>query len=264
MSTKLSSCCVTGHLHNGAPQGKEEFVAGLKAYVTGDNKLKTILAITDIFGYQLNNVKLLADEYAKSGGFRVIVPDFFENDSVNEKHMKALTPLTSDTTPTEETKKANLEAAFQEVHPWAERHKDDIVRPLIIKVVKSLKADSEKLGIVGFCWGARHAILLGGAGSAVDAIVANHPSFTEFPTAFEDVTKPTLIQVGENDSMFPSEQVRSVKHDIFVKKAGCEVIVYPGAVHGFGVRADLNNDAEKKIKEDATGAALDFFQKHLQ
>ena len=35
------------------------------------------------------------------------------------------------------------------------------------------------------------------------------------------------------------------------------------SVHGFAVRGDLNNDAEKQIKEAATNAALDFLQKHL-
>lgn len=50
------------------------------AYVAKNNegsKDKTILFITDIFGFELVNVRLVADEYAAQG-FHVLVPDFLE------------------------------------------------------------------------------------------------------------------------------------------------------------------------------------------
>jgi hypothetical protein len=53
MSTKLSPCCVSGHLHDGTPEGTDGTVAGLSAYITGNNDKKVIIFITDIFGYKL-------------------------------------------------------------------------------------------------------------------------------------------------------------------------------------------------------------------
>lgn len=50
------------------------------AYVSpsSDNsKAKTVIFITDIFGYELVNTRLVADEYAAQG-FHVVVPDLLE------------------------------------------------------------------------------------------------------------------------------------------------------------------------------------------
>jgi len=56
MSQDISECCVSGHFHDGKPQGTITEIAGLKTYISqpdrGSND-KTILFITDIFGYQL-------------------------------------------------------------------------------------------------------------------------------------------------------------------------------------------------------------------
>lgn len=102
MSTKLSSCCVSGHLHSGTPEGKDGEVGGVPAYITGSNDKKTLVFIPDIFGYKLpvsvtlkklavdvltlfrglQNVRLLADEYAKTGDFKVVVPDLFDGEAV--------------------------------------------------------------------------------------------------------------------------------------------------------------------------------------
>jgi hypothetical protein len=56
MSTGISECCVTGHLHDGKPTGAVSEIVGLKTYIApseNGSKDKTILFITDIFGYQL-------------------------------------------------------------------------------------------------------------------------------------------------------------------------------------------------------------------
>lgn len=111
--TTLSKCCVSGHLHKGTPQGIIKEYAGLKTYITGDNKAESLIMITvgHFYGvadhllmpryrmsteliylyfvesfYEFNssltvylkNVKTLADEYASAGQFRVLVPDFFK------------------------------------------------------------------------------------------------------------------------------------------------------------------------------------------
>jgi hypothetical protein len=55
MSLAISECCITGHLHDGTPKGAVVEIAGVNTYVTGkpENKDKTLLFISDIFGYNL-------------------------------------------------------------------------------------------------------------------------------------------------------------------------------------------------------------------
>ena len=53
----MSACCVSGHIHEGEPQGTETEIAGLKTYVAvpeDGSQEKALLYIHDIFGYQLN------------------------------------------------------------------------------------------------------------------------------------------------------------------------------------------------------------------
>jgi hypothetical protein len=57
MSTQgISECCVTGHLHEGGPTGAVTEIVGLKTYIAepeGGSKDKSVIFISDIFGYQL-------------------------------------------------------------------------------------------------------------------------------------------------------------------------------------------------------------------
>ena len=63
--------------------------------------------------------------------------------------------------------------------------------------------------------------------------------------------------------LFPNEQVQAVKNDIWPNKKGCEFHIYEGAVHGFTIRSDHNVEKEKKQKEEATIASLNFLKANL-
>lgn len=54
-STTLSSCCISGHLHEGTTRGNIVKLHDLDTYVTGseEDKKRTVVFITDIFGYKL-------------------------------------------------------------------------------------------------------------------------------------------------------------------------------------------------------------------
>ncbi|KAK9898962.1 alpha/beta-hydrolase [Cystobasidium minutum MCA 4210] len=261
---QLSSCCVSGHVHEGTPKGKEETIAGLKTYVSPSSdgsKAKTVIFITDIFGYELVNTRLVADEYAAQG-FHVVVPDLLEGDYVDHNLLKAIVPLPEDPEPSV-IDKAKVAA---NLGPWVAKHREAVTRPLLEKFVKEIQADSEvkKVGTVGFCWGGRYSILLVSDNDypKVDAAVANHPSFLAVPDEVNAVSGPTLIQVGDEDAMMSMDQVKQ-SQEIFSGKSNAEVKVFPGAAHGFTVRGDLTNEKEKKQKEDATEGGIKFLQKYL-
>lgn len=121
-------------------------------------------------------------------------------DHVDSAYMRVLTPLKSAPNLLKEESDTLLAKALNDIGPWLERHKDEIVRPKIDAVVNELVNSKHSLCVIGFCWGGRHALLLGNRKS-IKVIVANHPSYTEYIQVFEAVTVPTLIQVGDNDQV---------------------------------------------------------------
>lgn len=46
-----------------------------------------VIFLHDIFGPDLVNTKIVADEWAGQG-FKVLLPDFFDNDPVPDKYLK--------------------------------------------------------------------------------------------------------------------------------------------------------------------------------
>jgi dienelactone hydrolase len=73
--------CVSGAVHDGSPKGKVDKVAGLDAYIAEPDsptskKPGIIVIIPDIFGWELINSRLLADDYAEKSGRTVYLPDF--------------------------------------------------------------------------------------------------------------------------------------------------------------------------------------------
>jgi len=73
--------CFTGTVHEGTPLGHVETIHGLPTYVAGTSETEPegiIVIISDAFGWDLPNSKVLADAYAKRGNYTVYLPDFMD------------------------------------------------------------------------------------------------------------------------------------------------------------------------------------------
>ena len=72
--------CFSGGVSKSHPTGTETSIHGLPTYVAqpadGVTPEGIIVFITDAFGWDFVNNRVLADHYAKRGGFLVYVPDF--------------------------------------------------------------------------------------------------------------------------------------------------------------------------------------------
>lgn len=81
-------CCATGEIHQGTPAGREAKVHGLDCYVTeppqGASPKGVIVVLPDGFGWQLNNTRILADNYAKKGQFLVYLPEFMNGEPLDQ------------------------------------------------------------------------------------------------------------------------------------------------------------------------------------
>ncbi|KAL1304956.1 hypothetical protein AAFC00_003866 [Neodothiora populina] len=274
----MSSCCLSGKIQNGQPKGREEQIAGLETYVsepTDGSKKKTIVFLVDIFGWKFPNTRLLADQYAAQG-FYVYIPDVHEGDSLPISFLDTVEPPL----PTRESQsvldKASATAQVgATLGPWLIKHREAVARPLIEGFIRTIRMvpGTDRVGVVGFCWGGRYAILAGhadfssGEGKGADAVFSLHPSLVSIPADFEDVAVPIAFAVGDKDSLLSVEQVDQIKEVMDRKKKQdgleSEVRVYEDQIHGWSLRGDFSSEKDKKAMDEAEKQGFKWFHKHL-
>lgn len=257
---------MSGQLHNHAqPTGSETTIGGLKAYVTepeSKDRSKVIVFLTDIFGYELPNVRILADLYAKEG-FYCIVPDILESDPIDIGFLQTVEPPLKDKQQAgliDTAKNTALVGAT--LGPWLPKHREAVTLPIVEKFIDEIRKapGTKKIGTIGFCFGGRYSILM--AHGKVDAAYACHPSLVGIPADFDPVNKPLSLAVGTEDSLLDNKSVDQIK-EILSKKQDTEVVVYQDQVHGFSLRGDYSSDKDKKAQDDALKQGVTWFNKYL-
>lgn len=274
--SQLSDCCISGHLHDGKPKGAVSVIEGMKCYIAAPesgNKDKAILFISDVFGYHLPvqptyfhaNYRMLnclqtntppMDSTSTSRISSTVISQLkwlILDDAIPESILSRLVPTKQQAEKkTVVEKAADAAASGAAIGPWIIKHREAVIMPLIQKFLRYIRSEHKKVGAVGFCWGARYAILLtyADADPYVDCAVANHPSFLSMPSEIEKIAKPVAIEVGDSDSIFGQKDIEQTR-EIFQKKKDCEIEVYEDQVHGFTIRGDLSIEKDKKAKEKA-------------
>jgi carboxymethylenebutenolidase len=118
-----------------------------------------------------------------------------------------------------------------------------------------------RVGIVGFCMGGALTVL-GAAGEGVDAYAAFY-GFPRGNAPLDKVTSPGLIIFGEEETHFSIPDAQKFADVQRKKGRPTDVIVYPGAGHGF-----FNNERQGVYHEhsanDAWRRTLAHFGKHLR
>lgn len=127
----------------------------------------------------------------------------------------------------------------------------------------------------GFCWGGKHVVQLcwpnwdknpNAPSDKTPLITAGytaHPSFVSAPDDLEKVAVPLSIAVGDKDINFNLKQIESAKEVLEKKKDIGEVVVYPGAEHGFAVRAQVEYPELQEHAKQAEQQAIAWFDKYL-
>jgi len=89
-----------------------------------------------------------------------------------------------------------------------------------------------------------------------------HPSFVD-EEELAAITGPLSIAAAETDSIFTTEK-RHKSEDI-LKRTGqpYQINLYSGVEHGFSVRGDVSNRAQRWAKEQAFFQAVAWFDEHL-
>jgi len=240
------SCCKTGFAWDGKPTGSETTLAGLKAYSVGDSQDVAILIVADIYGWTLNNTRLLADHFAKEVGATVFVPDFYDGEVVHPDTLHD----------PEKQKQFDMQA-------WIGRQNRELRWPQVHAAAKALKDKYKKTGAVGYCWGGWAVLQLSSDPSLVDAVSTAHPAlFNE-----EDINKvktPVQLIAPENDFTFTPELKKYCQEQLPKNDVQWEYVYFAGYQHGFASRGDPSTEKGRAGLERAKRSVVNFFTEFLQ
>ncbi|GMN45416.1 hypothetical protein TIFTF001_014616 [Ficus carica] len=221
-------------------EGGVEELGGLKVYISGSPTSKlAILLISDVFGYEAPNIRMVADKVAVSGFF-VVVPDFFHGDPF--KYINN-TPL----------------------QVWLKDHGTDKGLEDVKPVIEALKSKSfSALGAAGFCWGAKVVTEISKSSKFIQAAVLLHPSFVTSDD-IKGVNVPIAILGAEVDKYSPPALLKEFEEILTVKpEIDSHVEVFPNVGHGWTVRYDVNDEAAVNSAEEAHKKMLEWFFKYVK
>ncbi|MGJ4931094.1 dienelactone hydrolase family protein [Bradyrhizobium sp. HKCCYLS2038] len=113
------------------------------------------------------------------------------------------------------------------------------------------------VGIIGFCLGGSIAYAAATKLTGLKAAIGYYGgAVVRF--AEDKPTVPTQLHFGEKDAGIPLTDVETIK----AKRPDVEVLVYPGAQHGFG--CDERASYDKPSSDLAWTRSLAFFAQHLR
>jgi dienelactone hydrolase len=129
--------------------------------------------------------------------------------------------------------------------------------------------DSQKIGAIGYCFGGAVVLNMVRAGENLKAVASFHGILaTQAPAQKGQVHTPILVLAGDADPFVPKEQLDGFRKEMAAADVKADVIVYPGAKHGF-----TNPNAAKygmpELAYDPTAAKesweamLKFFKENL-
>ncbi|KAK0280907.1 hypothetical protein LTR91_023877 [Friedmanniomyces endolithicus] len=279
----MSSCCLSGKIREGKPKGTEKDINGIPTYVAepeNGDKTKTIVFLVDIFGWTLPNVRLLADSYA-AAGFTAYIPDVHSGDSIDESFLQTVEPpLAVRDQQSVVDKTASGAKIGATLGPWLVSHREAVVRPIIENFIDKVRyiPGTNKVGVIGFCWGGRYAILAAqkpfsgsSEGKGVNAAYACHPSLVSIPADFDPVAVPLSLALGDKDSLLGEKEVGQIREVMDAKKSGgqgeklveSEVRIYKDQIHGFALRGDWGSEKDREAMDEAEKQGIEWFRKHL-
>lgn len=200
-----------------------------------------LLYLTDVFGVQLAENRLLADSFARQG-FITVAPDMFQGQ-----------PAPSDINDPTFNSTAFIAA-----------HDVGVTDPIIANTINFMRTSLgvRKLAVVGYCFGGRYSFRFVGPstpmGARADVAFAAHPSLWQNAEVMS-IGAPVSVAAAEDDNLMPPATRSMLESLLGNTSLPYQLNLYSGVAHGFGVRANVSDVQGKFAKEQAFLQAVNFF-----
>lgn len=228
---------------------KDGEIPAYRAMPASGNDFPVILVIQEIFGVHAH-IQDICRRFAKLG-YLAIAPEMFarQGDVSKLSDIQEIVSKVVSKVPDAQVM-SDLDAAVN----WAE---------------KSGKANINKLGITGFCWGGRIVWLYAAHNPKVKAGVAWYGRLASASTALTPkqpidiaptLTVPVLGLYGGKDELIPNDTVEKMRQVLNSGSSGSEIVLYPDTPHGFN--ADYRPTYREKEAKEAWKRLQDWFKKY--
>lgn len=220
-----------------------------RAMPEGGGKLPVVLVVQEIFGVH-EYIKDVCRRFAKQG-YLAIAPELYARQGDVSK-MTDIQQIVREVVA--KVPDAQVMSDLDSAVAWAE---------------STGQADTSRLAITGFCWGGRIVWLYAAHSPKLKAGVAWYgrlasPSDELHPEQPIDVVSqlkaPVLGLYGGADEGIPQADVDKMKAALAAAKNASELVVYPGAPHGF--HADYRPSYRPDAAADGWARLLAWFKSH--
>jgi carboxymethylenebutenolidase len=223
-------------------------IPGYRAMPDAAGPFPTILVVQEVFGVH-EHIKDICRRLAKAGYFAV-APALYarEGDVVGMSDIKQIMQVVAKVPERQVASDLDATAA------WAK---------------STGKADTSKLGIVGFCWGGRQVWLYAAHNPKLKAGVAwygvlQRPKNDMTPdnpiNLVQRINAPILGLYGGADPGIPVAQIDAMRAALKAEGKPSEIVVYPNTPHGFN--ADYRPSYRPQQARDGWKRMLAWFKQH--
>lgn len=232
-SKQVDQCCLEKHVHEGTPVGKVSKIFNLDTYSVGEGE-NIIVIITDIYGFELVNTQLLADNFAKNG-YKVLIPDILQGDPVVDQNLQ----------------------------DWLKIHTPEKTSADLDPFLKSVKSELKPKNLfgIGYCFGGKYTIQHLSQSGLLDAGAVAHPSFVSIDEVAA-IKKPLLISAAETDPIFTTDLRHQTEAKLIEIGATYQLDLFSGVSHGFAVKGDISKDIVRYAKEKTVVDQVYWFNHH--
>ncbi|KAK1991424.1 dienelactone hydrolase [Colletotrichum falcatum] len=238
----------------GTPVGNITSFNGLDLYVSfpGNQSGKApgavitnrygVLLLTDVYGIQSDDNKLLVDSFARAG-YVTVAPDLFEGK------------------PRSEDPNANFNAA-----EFFGSHGPEVTDPKVTKAVAFMREQLgiQKIASTGYCFGGRYAFRVLGTpdNKGVQVGFAAHPTLLG-DDEIKSIRGPASLAIAEGDTGMNATRRAEIEAAMGTTGLPFTMMLYGKTPHGFATRPDLGDPVQKAAKEDAFVQAVRFYETWL-
>ncbi len=231
-------------------ENREAKFDGFLAQPKGDTKRGSVIVVHEIFGLT-DHIRDVACRYAQHG-YTALALNLF----------------------TREGEPPSLSGGFEALREFVGKVPDaQIMGDLdgAMDYLGSMEHSNGKVGIVGFCWGGRIAMLYDAHAPNLDAAIAYYgriigpttPNQPRHPLELvAQMNAPLLGHFGAEDTSITPEHAAQLRDALEAAHKTAEIYVYDNAGHAF------NNDTRESYRPEAAELSfqrsLDWFGKYLK